>query len=89
MEACEIEGTASDATFEELRREMQTDLHWVRFFARPCCPAPDAEGALKMLDRLKQDVAARDDLTDQQKEELCTIIDERGAWYPTSGLCKH
>ncbi len=42
-----------------------------------------------MLDRLKQDVAARDDLTAQQKEELCTIIDERGAWYPTSGLCKH
>ncbi len=89
MEACGTGGNVEGAAFEELHKEMQTDLYWVRFFARPCCPAPDAEGAAKMLDRLKLDVAARDDLSAAEQEALCAIIDARREWYPTSGLCKH
>lgn len=88
MDACETPQTDKDATFEDLRKEMRKDVYWVRFFVRPCCPAPDAEGALGMLDHLKRDVAAREDFTDDQKAALCAIIDERGEWYPTSGLCK-
>ncbi len=80
MEACGTGGNVEGAAFEELHEEMQTD---------PCCPAPDAEGAAKMLDRLKLDVAARDDLSAAEQEALCAIIDARREWYPTSGLCKH
>ena len=88
VNSCETTSTVGGATFEELQQEMQSDLYWVRFFARPCCPAPDAEGATKMLARLKREVDARDDFSDAEKEALCAIIDERDAWYPTSGLCK-
>lgn len=77
------------ATFEDLQAEMQTDLYWVRFFARPCCPAPDAAGATAMLERLKADVLARDDFSASEKDALCAVIDERNEWYPTSGLCRH
>ena len=67
---------------------MQTDLYWVRFFARPCCPAPDAEGATKMLERLKRDVYTNEGFTEGQKAQIAAIIDERNEWYPRSGLCR-
>lgn len=88
MDQCEIGNTAEGATFQELFDEMQSTLYWVRFFARPCCPAPDAAGATQMLEHLKRDVMARDDFSDEQKQALCDVIDERNAWYPSSGLCR-
>lgn len=97
MDSCKIDlsarmkgdkssGAASE--FEKLRDEMQSDLYWVRFFARPCCPAPDAAGATKMLEHLKSDVGAQEGFSEAQKAELRAIIDERNEWYPTSGLCR-
>ena len=88
MDACGADGVFGSALFEELRDEMQADLYWVRFFARPCCPAPDAEGATKMLERLKRDVYANEGFTEGQKAQLAAIIDERNEWDPRSGLCR-
>lgn len=78
----------STPEFDELVSAMADDLYWVRFFARPCCPAPDLEGACAMLDRLAGEVAARDDLTPPQRDELSSIIESRKEWYATSGLCR-
>lgn len=92
MDECRIDGNsqsrANDASFEELVEAMADDLYWVRFFARPCCPAPDLEGAAEMLDHLSSDVDARDDLTAEQKAELVSTIESRKQWYATSGLCR-
>ena len=88
MESCEVKGAnGAKGTFEELSAEMRENRYWYRFFARPCCPAPDAENANKMLDHLKADVDASD-FTGEQKDELKALIEERKAWYPTSGLCR-
>ena len=72
MDECKINGQTQGAGFDELVKAMEDDLYWVRFFARPCCPAPDLEGAADMLDRLKGEVEERADLE----------------WYPRSGLCR-
>ena len=88
MDACKVDGAASGASFDELVDEMQGDLYWVRFFARPCCPAPDLEGAEKMLDRLKAEVDGRGDFTDGQRARLRDMIEARKAWYAGSGLCR-
>ena len=85
-EACKIESPVT-GSFEELVEEMSGDMYWYRFFARPCCPAPNVEGAVGMLDKLAGDVD-RSDFDDAQKAELKRIIEERKAWYPTSGLCR-
>lgn len=89
MDACNTSATLDPSPFEALQKDMASDLYWVRFFARPCCPAPNAQDAAKMLDRLKAEVESREDFTAQEKSALVEIIEERKAWYPTSGLCKH
>lgn len=88
MDACDAVITLGADSFESLQAEMSSDLYWVRFFARPCCPAPNAKEATKMLDRLKADVASRDDFTENEKSELLKTIEMRKSWYPSSGLCK-
>ena len=89
MEACDTQPALRQGdTFESIRKEMLSDLYWVRFFARPCCPAPDAQGAMKMLDRLSAEVESSDDFSPSEVEELIAIIDRRREWYPTSGICK-
>ena len=88
MEECKIDGHTEGAQYEELAEAMGDDLYWVRFFARPCCPAPDLEGAGQMLDRLAGEVDARDDFSPAQKLALRDIIESRKAWYATSGLCR-
>lgn len=88
MEECKIDDRASKQEFDELVEGMKDDLYWVRFFARPCCPAPDLEGAKEMLDRLIGEVEAREDFTAEQKGELSSIIASRKEWYATSGLCR-
>lgn len=92
MEAYSVDnsaGTRTDkATFDELKEAMSDDLYWVRFFARPCCPAPDLESAAEMLDRLIGEVAARNDLIASEKDELASMIESRKQWYASSGLCR-
>lgn len=88
MEECKIEDRTNDSDFNELVEAMQSDKYWVRFFARPCCPAPDLEGAAEMLDHLIRDVEAREDFTPEQKDELFSVIEARKQWYATSGLCR-
>ena len=87
MEACTTD-VQLNSNFEELRSEMETDIYWVRFFCRPCCPAPDVEGAIKMLDRLKSEVEDCNDYSQSEKTELVGIIENRKDWYPHSGLCR-
>ena len=88
MDECKIDGHTEGSEYEQLIEAMKDDLYWVRFFARPCCPAPDLEGACGMLDRLEGEVEARNDFTDEQKKTLCEAIESRKAWYPKSGLCR-
>lgn len=88
MDECRIGGQTEGASFEELAEAWKGDLYWIRFFVRPCCPAPDLEGAKGMLDRLAGEVDARQDFTLEQKRELHEAIEARRKWYPTSGLCR-
>lgn len=87
-EVCQISGFANDGLFQELHEEMQRDVYWIRFFVRPCCPAPSLEGAIERLDKLKGEVFEREDLSDEQKTGLAELIETRKEWYPTSGLCR-
>lgn len=88
MEECRVNGQTESSRYEDLVEAMQDDLYWVRFFARPCCPAPDLNSAEQMLDRLAGEVEARNDFTPEQKRTLCDTIESRKAWYATSGLCR-
>ena len=88
MNECKIDGQTTGSSPEDLIEAWQDDLYWIRFFARPCCPAPDLEGAVNMLDRLADEVNARGDFTPDEKRTLLDMIENRKAWYPTSGLCR-
>ena len=88
MNECRIDGNTEGTGFDELVEAMQSDLYWVRFFARPCCPAPDLQSAIGMLDRLAGEVDNRADLAPDEKSALRDIIEARKDWYPKSGLCR-
>ena len=88
MSECKVESHSAGAGFEELVEAMDDDRYWVRFFARPCCPAPDLEGAANMLDRLAGEVRARADFSAEEQETLCALIGNRKEWYAESGLCR-
>lgn len=89
MEACDAQtAIRQDDSFESVRKEMLSDPYWVRFFARPCCPAPDIQDAVKMLDRLRSEVESRSDFSPSEKAELASLIDQRKEWYPHSGICR-
>ncbi len=88
MDECQVSGHTEGASFNELIEAWKDDLYWIRFFARPCCPAPDLEGAKGMLNRLAGEVEARSDFSDEQKQALKDAIEARKEWYPTSGLCR-
>jgi len=86
--ACEITTTSINEEFQTLYDEMQLDKYWIRFFVRPCCPAPSHEGACEMLDKLKGEVYAHESFTDEQKAQLAETIEGRKEWYGKSGLCR-
>lgn len=85
---CEIGSTPIESEFQTLYNEMQLDKYWIRFFVRPCCPAPSHEGACDMLDKLKGEVMSHDSFTEEQKEQLAATIESRKEWYGRSGLCR-
>ncbi|MEI3377654.1 MAG: hypothetical protein V8R08_07515 [Coriobacteriales bacterium] len=88
MDACEVNPTQGAATFQELHDDMQKDTYWIRFFCRPCCPAPKLDGAIEMLDKLAGEVRANGDFDENEKQQLIELIEARKEWYPKSGLCK-
>ena len=77
MDECRIDGQTEGTGFDELMKAWQDDLYWIRFFARPCCPAPDLEGAVAMLDRLAGEVDAHADFSPDQKQALRAAIESR------------
>ena len=90
---CEIGASAMsnpavNEEFSALYAEMQKNAYWIRFFVRPCCPAPALEGACEMLDKLKGEVNAHAGFSAEQKAQLAELIEARKEWYPTSGLCR-
>lgn len=88
MDACKVESMPQGGTFRELFDDMQTDAYWIRFFVRPCCPAPSLDGAVEMLDKLRGEVLAEERFAEDEKRQLTELIEARKEWYPTSGLCK-
>lgn len=85
---CAVGADKVEGSFQDLRDAMQKDSYWIRFFVRPCCPAPSLEGACERLDKLADEARAREDFTDEQKDQLAEIIESRKAWYASSGLCR-
>ncbi len=88
VDACEISPTQGASSFRELYDDMQKDTYWIRFFCRPCCPAPKLDGAIEMLDKLAGEVRASGDFDDEEKQQLVGLIEARKQWYPKSGLCR-
>ena len=86
MDACAVPSTDPKATFQELYDDMGTDAYWIRFFVRPCCPAPGLDAAMAMLDKLAAEAAAREDFTPEERERIIALIEGRKEWYPRSGL---
>ena len=69
VDACEISPTQGASSFRELYDDMQKDTYWIRFFCRPCCPAPKLDGAIEMLDKLADEVRASGDFDDEEKQQ--------------------
>ena len=88
MQQCEIETSHSEGSFEELKEAMAAQKYWLRFFIRPCCPAPGMHAAAERIEHLKSDIDAREDMTPQQRDELKAICDERLQWYGTLAVRK-
>ena len=88
MEQCQIETGHSEGSFEELKEAMAAQKYWLRFFIRPCCPAPGMHAAAQRIEHLKSDIDAREDMTPQQRDELKAICDERLQWYGTLAVRK-
>lgn len=78
---CEIDTNQTEGTFEELKEAMSTQQYWLRFFIRPCCPAPGMNAARERVEHLKNDIDAHEGMTPAQREELKAIADERLVWY--------
>ncbi len=87
-QVCEIGNPTINEEFQTLYDEMQTDKYWIRFFVRPCCPAPSLEGAYERLDKLKAEVYEHEGFSDEQKARLAESIESRKEWYGRSGLCR-
>lgn len=78
---CEVPSISQEESFEELLEGMQTQQYWVRFFMRPCCPAPGEAAARFQTERLKDELSLREDFTEEQRDQLISLIDERLQWY--------
>lgn len=85
---CKIGGEATEGEFDALCAAMSKDSYWFGFFARPCCPAPGFAEACSRLDRLADEVRAREDFSGEQRDTLIGMIEGRKEWYKTCGLCK-
>ncbi len=85
---CAIGNDKVEGEFQDLYAAMQKDAYWIRFFVRPCCPAPSLEGAHEMLDKLIAEVGAHETFSDDQKDRIAELIEGRKTWYASSGLCR-
>lgn len=80
---CDVPSNRIDESYESIKEGMSTQNYWVRFFMRPCCPPPGPDAARFQIDHLKESLDAREDLTEEQREELKAIAEERLDWYLT------
>lgn len=80
---CSVPNNKLDDSFEGLMEAFGSQNYWVRFFMRPCCPPPGEASARNQIDHLKADISMRTDLSEEQKNSLMTVADERLAWYLT------
>lgn len=88
MATCTVPRNDANDSFEDVLAAMQTDTYWINFFVRPCCPPPGTSDAIKQLDKRRDEIRARTDYTDEQKEQLLAIVDERQTWYLASPFCR-
>lgn len=88
MEICEVPEAFPGETFEEVFSAMQTDKYWINFFVRPCCPPPSTDQAKQNLDKRRDEVREHPVFSDEEKEKLLAIIDEREKWYSSSPFCR-
>lgn len=84
MATCAIPQGLSDENFDDVYAAMQTEKYWINFFVRPCCPPPGMKDAVRQLDKRRAEVRAHTGYTDEQKDQLLAIIDERQEWYANS-----
>lgn len=80
---CEVITIGAEESYEDLKEAMKAQTYWVRFFMRPCCPPPGESTARSLVERLKLDIDARDDFTEEQRADLKGVIDGRLEWYLT------
>lgn len=78
---CDVPSIDTQSSFEDLLAAMQTQQYWVRFFMRPCCPPSGESTARSLVEHLKSDIQARDDLSAEEQGVLKGIIDSRLDWY--------
>lgn len=88
IESCEIpsvDWSALDGSFEEVKQRLSAHAAWVRFFGvRPCCPAPGAKTARKHIAELKERIAQKPELSEEERQELSAMADDRLIWYMKS-----
>ncbi|MDO4503026.1 MAG: hypothetical protein Q4D06_07555 [Coriobacteriia bacterium] len=87
QDVCAVPQEQLSDDFDALLAGWQTQKHWIHFFIRPCCPAPQNDVAQGMVDKLKGDIAASA-FSDEQKAQLAAIADERMEWYRTLSVRK-
>lgn len=87
-ESCEIpsvDWSALDGSFEEVKQRLSAHATWVRFFGvRPCCPAPGAKVARSHIAELKERIAQKPELNEEERQELSAMADDRLVWYMKS-----
>lgn len=88
VDACEISPTQGASSFRELYDDMQKDTYWIRFFCRPCCPAPKLDGAIEMLDKLADEVRASADFDDEEKQQLVGLIEPASSGIPNRAFAE-
>lgn len=89
-EACAIpsaDWSALEGSFDDIVKRLGRDATWVRFFGvRPCCPAPGAHFAKQYIAEFHQRVDAMSDFSEEQRQELNQMADDRLAWYISTFL---
>ncbi|NGM18334.1 hypothetical protein GMI70_10100 [Eggerthellaceae bacterium zg-893] len=88
MNACETNMGTFEDTFDAILSAWQKDKYWISFFVRPCCPPPSEEVALGYLEKLRAEIRSNAVFSDDEKQQLLEIVDDRETWYKNSPFCR-